>query len=208
MTDFFGEGIGPDDVINWVIAHGKRWLPTYLAGVAAQKGIDYNNVVKPPSVWHTKTRFENILANDLPLLAVQCPGLNGQRPERHGDGRIDAWFVVAVGAVLPGRDDDSAREMSQLYGIAIRKLMIQKPDLGDNADAVVWEDERYDDLRRPGLDEARHSTRQVFSVLVAGVDDWRLGPPEPAPDDNPTQPSPGWPVVREGGARATINRGG
>lgn len=204
MTDFFGEGVGPADVMGWTIDHGRMWLPTYLAGVAAKKGVDYNNVVKPPSVWHTKTRFENVLGNDLPLIAVQCPGLNGSKPERHGNGDVDAWFVLGIGAVLPGRDDESAREMSELYGVAIRKMMIQKPDLGGNADSCVLEDERYDDIRRPGIDEARASVRLVFSLLVAGFDNWRTGPPEPSIPD-PTIPPGDWPIADQ--VTTTISRG-
>jgi hypothetical protein len=169
--------------------HLSDWIVPWLAQIEREQELAPKTIATPRS-WDTRTDFTRNPEDTLPMIAVISTGTNGQRPRQDGDGRITAWWLVAVGAVVAASSHQDANDLAGYYGTAIRQAMTLQ-DL-DWANGIEWTDEQYDDL--PVLESRNLAVvREVFTVEIPEVinrfeggfllppDDPYEGGPDPEP---------------------------
>lgn len=194
----FGPIIDGATVEESVMTFLQRWLPTYLAEVARQNGLDPDVWLQPgnwPPSWSNKTRFDLTEETRLPAILVISAGLAG-RPIKEGDGNYRATWMIGIAAIVSAKDQDSTNKLAKRYGAAIRWLMMQHPSMEDpNVEGVDWEDEIYDDIP-PQQERTLSGVRLVFSVEYTHVMSALDGPVLPAdPPPDPTVPYEDWPII-------------
>lgn len=177
----------------------RRWLPTYLAEMAGQRGLPRDSF-PPPQSWTHSTEFNLDETTQLPAILIICSGLAGD-PTRHGDGSYSVSWVIGVGVIVSAGGDDphnATNKLAKRYGAAIRWAMTQNPALEDSRIAgLSWDDEGYDDVPS-GQARSLASARLVFTIQVDDVMNDMDGPvlPDDPPPD-PTIPYADWPLVRD-----------
>ena len=182
------------------LAHVENWFVSYLADNERQQTPPLPPRTLPqPRTYEVVTQFTPFPDDQLPFIAVISPGLaSGRKPQIYGDGMVKAWWNVAVGAVVSARDARSAADLAGYYGVALRLLMTQNPQLGGWASGVEWLDEKYDDFPRV-KELARAACRLVFTVEVQDVMNVRQGPRtldgDFTPPVDPYTPTGDYPVV-------------
>lgn len=193
----FGQMLDGAQVEETVESFLKRWLPTYLAQIAEDRGLA-RNAIAPPVSWQNTPEFTLTESTQLPAILVITAGISGQ-PVRHGDGSYSATWIVGIGVVVTAGGPDPARATSRLakrYGAAIRTLMLQHASLeSSNVEGVTWEDENYDDIP---TDQRRSlaSARLVFSIEFRDVLNALDGPLLPAnPPADSTAPYADWSTI-------------
>ncbi len=183
-----------DDVERWVIDTLWTWSGTYLAEVERQHNLAAG-ALQRPRAWLVAPSWDKWPEDQVPAVVVQSVGL-AEPASREGRGAYRARWQVGVGCIVSARTQAETHRMAQLYVAAHRALLIQRPSLGGRAEGVVWQDEDYtqlvyDDLRSLGMGAA------TFSVEVADVTSWGVGPTSPSePLDPDTAPWPLWPTVQ------------
>jgi len=178
-----------EDVIK---AQIEEWMPTYIREVERQFFGQMDRIPMPKSVT-SRNQFDKFPEDQLPMIVVVNSGL-ADEPIKHGDGVHTAWWAIGIGIIASASTEEASRQITDVYGAAIRALLLQKPDIGGNAAGVEWVDEIYDDL--PTDDQARslRSARLVFRVLVDDVVTSWGGPAEPD-DPDPAMPGSQWPTA-------------
>lgn len=179
----------------------KTWISTYLAEAERQHGVVAGSYARPRS-YTASNEFERFDEAQLPAIVVVSPGLVGT-PVRQALGVYRTTWALGVGVVCSGNDEADVREMVNLYTVAIRTLLIQRPSLGQFAAGLNYEDEKYDEISS----EKRRSLQAgyvVCSVEVDNVVDASGGPITPSdPPDPETDPIPDWPIAISGSATVT-----
>lgn len=190
-TDVFGEITTGTEIKNAVIETLQTWLPTYLQEVEHQLDRPRGDIVAPKVYKKTNT-FDTIDVVNIPVCLVVCPGLAG-RPAHEGDGYYRAPFTLGIACIVSARDEESTKEVADIYGAAVRACMLQKRLSVTGLDSDVdWIEESYDDI--PEQDSRTLGAAQViFTVTVYDVVS-RIGGPL-APADPVKQPGSEWPFV-------------
>jgi hypothetical protein len=189
MGGVFGTIIDGSEVENIVQTFLRRWLPTYLAEVAQDRGLP-RNALQAPRTWTNSTEFQLDETTQLPAILIISSGL-AEAPSRQGDGSFNAKWVVGVAVVVSAGGEQPQEATSRLakqYGAAIRWLITQHPAMENPKVAgVTWDDENYDDVPS---EQARSlaSVRLVFTVEISDVMNALDGPILP---DEPPAPPPG-----------------
>lgn len=185
----FGPTIDSGDVERAARDVLQAWLDTYLHEMEDRKGLARGSIARPNS-WMRVNQLDDFQTRRLPAIMVIAPGLT-EPPLPDGQGRYRCKWAVAVGIVVSSHSAEEARDLVQMYGATVRKLMIQKPSLGGFAVATEWADERNEIL---GTFDRRSVavSREVFVVEVTDVDDRRGGPITSTPDPGVDEPHPDW----------------
>lgn len=206
MTDSnqFGPSVGRGHVRRWVLAGLRAWLPDYIREAERQQDYPAGEATVPRTfqVAETLTKWPE---TQLPAVIVQLPGLADAAPARDGTGEITAQWIVALSAIARGRDEDDTERQGDVYGLALRLLMLQQagdfPAAGDAYDgpllrveSVQWADEGYDDLPQRRARTLVAAT-VTFRVDIRGVASTAYGPMVPSVDPT-TDPGP-WPEVTD-----------
>jgi hypothetical protein len=203
MTNsIFGQVIDGAQVEDTVKAHLQNWLPTYVAQLADDRGLD-RGAFPLPKQWLNSTEEDTDWeARNLPAILIISSGIDG-RPIREGDGSFRAAWVIGIavvvtaGGVKGGKGSRSnTATLARRYGAAIRWAMMQYTSLGNpNVEDVDWIDESYDDVPSDES-SALASAQLVFRIEMRDVLNDTLGPgePDPIPDPIPN-PYPDWGVL-------------
>lgn len=122
----------------------KAALPTALQALGGWLGTDGAPFPMPvPRTWERLPSFETIAERQSPAVVVTTPGLTPGR--RDGDGDYTVRGVVAVFAVVRGRDYHETADRVAGYVAAIRLALLNDP-AAVGATGVVWTEEAYDEL--------------------------------------------------------------
>jgi hypothetical protein len=166
---------------NALLALIKEWLPTYLAEVERQFGIDAGTLARPK---YFGTSVDDTLepGERYPAIVVVSPG-TAEVPEGTGGGAWSAWYDVTVATSVMGSNEMGARRQAGLYSAAVRALVMQHAGIGGVAEATLWQGEEF--LGEPG--KTRNRTRggalTHFRIKVADVVNSQAGPTFPVPTD-------------------------
>jgi hypothetical protein len=189
----FGPGIAGSDVEGWTLALLRRWFSTYLAEVERQHSLVAGELPRPKG-WALGPSFDKWPEDQVPGVLVGSTGIV-QTPQRGGDGGYSVRFQIDVGVVCSARTQAESHQLAMLYGLAVRWLVIQRPNLDAGAQGVDWLGESYTDL---GYDDTRslYASRDLFAVQVDNVTYGNAGPTAPdAPLTPDTDPWADWPTV-------------
>lgn len=118
-----------------ILASLRKWMPTYLAEIAADRGLARTTytVASYARSASVDTRF--------PEEALPCVVVNATSKTSNGlesDGTVGAWFEVAVGVLVSDQHRGTSRDTAWDYATAIESILIQQPALDGFAAATEW----------------------------------------------------------------------
>lgn len=217
--DLFGITIDGDDVEAALLAHLKRWMPSYLPDAVRIKDPDSElwpggvgdpaeleqAAVLPVREYTVKHAAEEKWPEEqLPMILAHSPGF-GKPPTYEGDGTVTGFYLVNLSAIASGAGIDDTKKLARVYSSAAAKVLAQKPDLGGFATNTQWMDSK--NMRPPGAERERNimAVVNVLLIEVPGIFDANSGPDEPLKD--PGTPPGDWPIVKEGGGSAEVRPG-
>lgn len=198
-SNLIGAIIDCDTVEKAMQATLADYLPTYLGELERLKGYTAGQIARPAGVI-TASEFAKWPEDQLPLIMVVSPGLEGSPVRSSGAGAYDAQWSVTVAAVVADVDELETRRLMSSYAAAIRAAVVQHKALRSSlhpngfAQFAEWRDESYSDIPF-GDTRALDSCRVVFTVGVENVVTQAAGPRLPLPDPS-VDPGP-WPPVTE-----------
>ena len=183
-NEVFGPIVTGGQVEDAVEATLRKWLPTYIAEVSGQDGRSRS---KTPNIasWQVVPDFETWPESKFPALVIVSTGVSG-KPKRKAGGVYSAPWAFGIGVFCKSNSLKNMRDLSKIYGAAIRAVLVQHSSLGDFASGLDWEDERYDDLEF--RERTYAAARLVFTVEVDEVVRRSAGPAQADPNYDPTLP--------------------
>lgn len=196
MSTVFEQILSADVAQDVMIAHLKKWLPTYLAEVDEQRGFP-RGFTSTPKSWQVVPSLDGDLSSQLPAMLIISPG-TADRPDKLGDGKFLVTYTVGVISLVKGPDQLAANRIAKRYGSAISACVMQHKSLDtDHVEQITWEGDSYDDVPS-SADRTMSSATVHFNVQFKGVLDDRGGPHEPIitpdpnkdPKEDPTKPYP------------------
>lgn len=197
-ASLFGQIISPKAVEQAVAAGLTVWLDTYLGELERIEGYEPNAIERPRGII-SSSEFAKWPEDQIPVVTVINLGLAG-KPERYGEGRYDASWLVGIAAIVSDVDHASTRDLALTYTAAIRAAlaqhkMLKSPLHPDGfANFSMWHDETYGDL---AFNETRTlgAGRTLFEIGVAGAVTEHAGPR--VPSTNPAVAPPLLPTVSQ-----------
>lgn len=189
MGSWFGPIIGGEQLEVAVKDTLKLWLPTYLAEIERQRGLDPRSL---PMIrnFTFANELEKFPEDQLPVAVIISPGIGGDLPTMDGEGQYTAKFICGIAVIVSADTQTNTNRLSKMYGAAIRACLLQQPSLGGFASGVEWQDERFDDI--PSEDRrSLAAAQEIFHMEVSGITNERLGMAVP-PDDPYAVPAE-WP---------------
>lgn len=175
--------------------HLRAWIETYLREVTRQVlGPASMDQIPTPQSINTRNDFIKFPEDRLPAIVIINSGL-ADEPEADGEGIYHGWWALGIGVVCSASTEDATRVLAQIYGAAIRALMVQKQRLNGKPYQVLWVDESYDDMPNDDQTRTLRTVRLIFRVWVDEVVSKWAGPAAPDPPDPDTQPGSQWPTA-------------
>jgi hypothetical protein len=194
--DVFKDIISVDEIEDQILANLESWMPTYLAELCRQKGLDYSKIPEIKS-WVTLQKFRHEPHNQTPAIVVVSAGTSS-RPTKSGEGWWRSAFVFGVSAIISARDQESASRMSKLYASAVRAIMLQQRTNVMYTD-IAWSGESYD-LVDVGSPDMLNAATGTFELMLDGMVKSQGAGPK-VPDTSVPAPVP---VVIEDPGRITV----
>lgn len=183
-NEVFGRIIDGGQVEDAVIATLQLWLPTYIAEVAAQNGLDRSAIPNIRS-YHTVNSYDKWPEDQLPSLVVISGGVPDDITVASG-GVHRAQFAFGFAVFCSANTESNTARMAKRYAAAIRACFVQHQSLGGFARGVEWKGEVYDDVESVDS-RSLASARGVYLVEVDDVVSSGKGPSEPEPKPNPAE---------------------
>jgi hypothetical protein len=188
INDEFGRLVSGAQVEDAAETTLQTWLPTYLAEMERQLGVESGSM-PVPRAWERTNTWNQHLATQTPVIVLVSGGLAGKPELRNGSYRA-AWSL-GLAAVVRDKDQRSANTLAKAYGAAIRGSLVQHGSLGGFASSVDYLDEVYTNDPPDYLDIGA-SVLLDFDVWVDDITDWPGGPTAPIV---PPEVPGGWPTV-------------
>lgn len=185
----------------------RAWLPAYICEAERKHQLTAGEIAWPKAIAHSGTDLEKMAQDQLPCLVIMSGGIvsapvRTAMPVSVGGkfslpaGNLAATFSLEVASIFNAAWDTYARRNVQLYAVAVRDCLLQRPLVTLGA-AVTLKGEGYDEL---DFERTRTYAASVvsFDVAVDAVA-WTDGgpPPDAVPPTDPTQPFTPWPVVQD-----------
>lgn len=171
----------------------KKWMPTYLAEIERQNGVEAGGY-PAPKAYEIATRINNLVDAQTPYLILISPRMPSP-PQMDGEGKYFAWWNIFIGVVTETKDNDSSQTAAGRYAAAVRAILLNRQSLkvedGDEAFAeeCEWRGEQYDDiLTEEGEATNLAAARVLFAYKVPDVAMAGAGPTQPDPLPDPTEP--------------------
>jgi hypothetical protein len=158
----------------------KRWLSTYLAEFEDRHPSYAKGDLVRPRSWQADIDVRNFPERQLPAIIVVV----GDETPVDGGGPISMRYGLAVGVLCKGPTRQFSRDLSRIYGAAIRLCLAQKG--GEVADYLAVGTTEYRE-QRGNADKVAGVAELTFSVLVEDVMDIRYGPNQPNPEPHPPE---------------------
>lgn len=189
----FGTITSDDQVEDAVLAILSKWVPTYMAEVERQIGIDVG-FYKRPITYTARTDFDHWPEEQLPMLMVIATGLEDD-PPKDGYGKYRATFAVGVAGIVTSNERLYTRRYAFRLGAAVRGALVQHQSLdlalGGNVRGVKLVGGRNNELPTED-DRTIWATRQLFEIEVDDYISEGVGPLAPTSDPQPDPDDP-WP---------------
>ena len=184
------------DVEDAVVTTLQTWLPAYVCEAERDHGWPVGST-PPIRGWAITGRdLQKLNSDQLPCIVVMAGGIVTPPIKRGPPGLLIATWGVEIGVVFSAAWGRASRRHAQLYAVATRTLMLQRP-LDGLAAEVDTRGEMYDEM---DFSDSRTYSAAVcsFNVTIEGVGWSDGGPPVPAtaPGD-PTVPFDPWVTVVE-----------
>lgn len=174
-----------------------KWIDTYLSEVEFRSGYDRRSIDRPRS-YNTVFDLDKYPEDALPTIAIVSAGINDP-PERVGNGKYNGWWDWACVVIVGQKDEQATRIVAQLYGAAIRAMVLQHSDIEGAVSDTLYESETYQYGQITGRSRSIGIVALEFRSYIEGLIQEPEGPalPDPpipvvTPDD---QPRPDWPTV-------------
>lgn len=170
----------------------QEWLSYHLAEVEAGHGMERGTLARPAHWQIIDDTVDVDVASGTPKIALQSPGLEGERPQRRNHGEYSASWRLYVWAFTASGEARTAHKTARMYAAAIRDALVWHLPTGDPVSEVLWLDENY---VNEGAFSNRHlaSSRVDLRVVVHGAIGVYTGPGS-APDDPYVPPADAVPV--------------
>jgi hypothetical protein len=192
--DLFGQFISPEDVIDAAVETLRTWLPTYMAEVERQKGLQPRTIPRPPTPesYHGGVDLETWVGADTPEVMVLAKPSGP--PERFASSYTQGYTLtvgclcIGTGSTLAERPEDDARIVASYLGAATM-LLVQQPALGGLTERLVMI--AAPDVSLP--DSEKRAIAQVvteFEVWVTEIVSETAGPVGPTPQESPGYTGP------------------
>lgn len=202
-SGLFGAMLSKSVVLDRVENTLKLLMPDYLA--EAERVTDRDPEALPMiRSWSRAAEFEVWEENQMPRAILLCAGIT-ERGVMEGNGVWRAKWSVNIITVCSGKDKESTEELTGLYGMCIRSILLQCPAMIDGSSrGTEWLDERYTDFPE-AQSRSMAGCRQVFSVEFDDVVDSNKGIIAPRVDPyDPPDPLPVVPDVDH--VHVTVNK--
>jgi len=192
MPSIFGPIITDDQVEEAVLATLRKWLPTYMAEVERQVGLDAGFYELPVASSYTaRTDFDNWPEDMLPAIVAIGTGIEDD-PVKDGYGLMRGKFLIGITGIVTSTDKLSTRRYAARLGGAVRAALVQHASLdlalGGRVRGVDLVGGRNNEL--PTEDERTiWANRQLFTVEI-GEFLSTVGPDADTPQPDPTDPWP------------------
>lgn len=181
--------------------HLENWLPTYLAAMASDLGLDRKTYLLDDGTavgtWVYSTEFDVTDATALPAVLLINAGL-AEPPKMEGDGSYRATWTIGIGGLVSAGGDNPTKNTNTLakrWGSVIAQIMLQADLESEYLEAITWLDEGYDDVPAQAQ-KSLGSFRLVFAVEYRNVLNSNMGPASPDPLPDPVNsPYPDWGTV-------------
>jgi hypothetical protein len=188
-TSPYGTIFGADQLEEAAKETLIKWMPTYLAEVERQRGMEPGEIPLPRS-YRTVPRFDKFPEDQIPAIYLVSPGIFGE-PVKRGGGVYQVQYSLGFAVVVETRDPDSVNTMAKLYSSAIVAAIMQHRNLGfeqGKIEGVDWVDETFLDI--PTQDSRSLASAQgVFVIMVNDVLTVGAGPLVPDPEVPPIDPT-------------------
>lgn len=176
-NSLFGQMVSASDITQATEDALKKWYITYIRTV--ERKLDLNpGTIQEPTNYTNRNKVDAEFGEQIPKVVIVCPGLVGP-PRKKGNGYYDATWRLGVAVACADADEDVADMLSKAYGLATRKLILDKLRIGN----VVWIDENYDDIPLPNKVMQYKAAGLFFTVDMQNVVLQGTGPDEPTEDD-------------------------
>lgn len=194
MSNLFGRIIDGSVVDDALLAHCKKWIPTYLREVERQRTMTVGAIALPKSYLTLDDPMMNNPGLGFPVCAVTVARETGYG--MNSDSELSAWYDAGVEISFMSNNANALRRRLHMYNAAIRSSLIQHPSLGGLAEAIEPGETSY--LEIPGT-AANNMTyahaRFEFRVKVHNIVDRFGGPLEPI--EQPVTDPGNWPSVED-----------
>lgn len=186
----------------------RAWLPAYICEAERKEGLTAGDTAWPKGWAHSGSDLEKMAQDQLPCVVIMSGGIvaapvRTAMPVTIGAaislpaGNLAAIFGLEVASVFNAAWDSYARRNAQLYAVAVRDCLLQRPLGMASPSEVVLRGENYDPL---DFERTRTYAASIVSFDIA-VDSvaWTDGgpPPDVTPPTDPTLPFDPWPVVQD-----------
>jgi hypothetical protein len=196
----FGTIRTDDEIEDAVIATLRKWLPTYIAEVERQLGLDVGFYQRPfHSSYTVRTDFEVWPEEMMPVVSVEAFTIESD-PRRNGRGIMTGQFATGITNICASNNAVYVRSYAARMGAAIRAAVMQHQSLDAQLDGSVQGVSflgSTNNLLASQDDRTIRAYRQVFVVEVADILTRGAGPaaPDVDPPDDPNEPVPDWGTV-------------
>lgn len=175
----YGNILHLGEVEDAVTALLQKYISTYLAELERQLERPVGSIGRPRT-WNTAFDLDNWPVNTLPIVSVVAASTGDVT--QNGAGGYSTRVTFGVGAVISGQTQKNTRELTQIYGAAIRAAIAQHGSLDGFSDGTEWLGEEYRDLGEANRNLGVSINR--FSTMVSNVLNRRGGLTAPEPVDN------------------------
>lgn len=151
------------DVDEAILAVLKKWMPTYINRMSAERGLSYKLPV--PKTYSNYIDLDEILDHHLPAIVVTTA--KAHKTMGGANSIISAEWDVQVSAIMRGTSPPSTKSNTSLVEGAIRRCMVQK--CRDNAGILSnthWLDSEIGPLKT-GTREGRYLAAGIGKYNVA-----------------------------------------
>ena len=180
-----------------LITHLRLWLPDYLREVERAEGMrpdgrggwvehEAGTVDLPKSWRRTNGDVRKWPEDQLPAVLIGLPGLTADGVRIDGRHHVHETHVLALSAMVGGRDYEATEWLSGVYVAALELLMIQQPNVaGLPIERLTYADKAHDVLPDSERSRTLVAGTATFTFELRDVADASAGPIEPSEDPVP-----------------------
>jgi hypothetical protein len=134
----FGDLVTTVDVDDAVVATLKMWLPTYLTQFEQERDLAPGFLSRPnDSAYANTLESDEFLDHTLPAVIVTTAATADPPVITNNWSYIANWRLT-VSSVLRGRRPPETRRSASYFEGSVRRLLVQKGDLGGLAKRCRW----------------------------------------------------------------------
>lgn len=184
----FGPIVTSIDVDEYVLSSLRKWLPTYLTKIEAERGLEPGTLDRPQ-----QKSFDNVIDDDqfpdydLPSIIVTTAQTEGE-PEQDGEGLYYAAWNVVVSAIVRGRNKKETRDLAAYFEGSVRRVLVEQGIEEDGE--LKWRGANVAPVSDPtGAGRWLAAGMGNYVVYIDRVVQQGVGPYEPGGEYPPADPT-------------------